>query len=153
MMDMYSLHKLAHTEHEMRVRSLPTVPEYPHPNVVEQSYWARLLASLRAVGAHLRTARRNQPHATRPTLTLSNPSQFLRDQFREDSNHETDWLWAASQATAPEEIRYCLERALHINPDNPVTQRTLSELIARRADANETVQVNEQDFAQASSNN
>ena len=33
----------------------------------------------------------------------------------DDSNHELDWLWAASQLTDVIQRRYCLERALAIN--------------------------------------
>lgn len=153
-MDMYSLHRVAHAEYELKVRSLPTVSDYEYSTEPEQSHWSsRLLASLRAIGAHLRISPRNRQLRTRPSLTLSNPSPFLRDQFREDSTYELDWLWASSQVTIPEEIRYCLERALYINPDNPVTQRMLSQFIVRRTDTNKTVQVNEQDSAQVRSHN
>ena len=68
----------------------------------------------------------------RPVLTCSNPSPLLRDQIREDSNHELDWLWAAEQVTMLEEIRYCLERALYINPTNHETQHALGKLSPRR---------------------
>ncbi|MEO8392606.1 MAG: hypothetical protein ABI700_06405 [Chloroflexota bacterium] len=64
----------------------------------------------------------------RPSLTISNVSAFLRDWIRDDSNHELDWLWAAEQVTTAEEIRYCMERALYINPDNRQTQRALAKL-------------------------
>jgi len=153
-MDIYSLHRLAHTEHELRMKSLPAVSDYEHSTATEQLRWSsRLFASLRTIGTHFQTSRRNRPAESRPALTMSNPSPFLRDQFREDSVYEMDWLWASTQVTAPEEVRYCLERALYINPDNPVTERELSKLSVRRADVGETIEVNEQDFAHASSNN
>jgi len=79
---------------------------------------------------------KDQMHV-RPSLSVSNPSTFLRDVVREDSNHELDWLWAANQVTAAEESRYCLERALYINPDNRDTQRALSKLMTRRVAVSE----------------
>ena len=69
----------------------------------------------------------------RPVFTISTPSPFLRDQIHEDSNCELDWLWSAEQVIALEEIRYCLERALYINPKNHDTQRTLWKLPRRTA--------------------
>lgn len=88
---------------------------------------------------------------TRPSLSLNNPSPFLRDIVREDSNHEMEWLWAANQVTAVQETRYCLERALYINPNNRDTQRALSKLAAQYVTAAETKRPREQRFA-ASSN-
>ena len=68
----------------------------------------------------------------RPVLTTSNPSPLLVDQIREDSNYELDWLWAADQVTVLEEICYCLQRALYINPNNHETGRALLKLTPRR---------------------
>lgn len=65
-----------------------------------------------------------------PSLNVINPTLFLRERIHEDSNVEMDWLWAASEVTAVEEIRYCLERALYINPNNRETLQVLSSLAA-----------------------
>ena len=144
-MDIYSLQRLARSEHELMVQSLPKVYDFAYPTLPEQSLWSRWMAGLRSLAGHMRTS----PQRTRPSLSLSNPSLYLRDQLREDSNHELDWLWAASQVAAAEEIRYCLERALYINPDNHETQRALSKLVTRHA-ADEKQAVNRPGFAQAS---
>jgi hypothetical protein len=79
----------------------------------------------------------NTQHHERPVLTCGNPSPFLREQIREDSNYEMDWLWAAEQVSATEETRYCLERALYINPDNRETQRALRKLSSSRTTLSE----------------
>jgi hypothetical protein len=89
----------------------------------------------------------------RPALTLSNPSPFLREQVRENSNHELDWLWAAGQVTATEEIRYCLGRALYINPDNRDTQRSLAKLTARRVAVGDGQRTNGQSLTQPNFDN
>jgi hypothetical protein len=140
---------LARSEHDLMVQSLPKVYECDYQAAITQSRGSRLLTELRALAGHVLTSSPTPPHRSRPVLTVSNPSVLLRDQLREDSNHERDWLWTASQVTAAEEIRYCLERVLYINPDNQDAQRILSKLSAQRA-ADETVQVNRQGFAQAS---
>jgi hypothetical protein len=151
MMDMYSLQRLAHTEHDLMVRSLPKVYDFDYPFPPQQSRWSRLVAGFRTLAGHVLTSPPTPPRRSRPSLTVSNPSSLLCDMVREDSNYELDWLWAAEQVTAADEIRYCLERALYINPDNQDAQRILSKLSAHRA-ADETVQVNRQGFAQASDN-
>jgi hypothetical protein len=143
----YSVHMLARSEHELMVRSLPTIHDFDNPFPPEPSRWARLLARILTIGAHLQLSPPNPRAITRPSLTTSSPSALLREQIQEDSNRERDWLWAASQVTHPEEIHYCLERALYINPMNRDTRYALSKLVAHRV-ADETLQVNPQNFAQ-----
>ena len=147
----YSVHMLARKEHDLMVQSLPTVSDFDYPAESRQPGWSRLMTGLRTLAGHVLASPPNPPRRNRPVLTVSNPSAFLRDQLREDSNYELDWLWATSQVTAAEEIRYCLERVLYINPDNQDAQRILSKLSAHRA-ADATVQVNRQSFAQVSDN-
>src|SRR4051812_6696245 len=86
----------------------------------------------------------------RPSLTTSNLSAFLRDQVREDSNRELDWLWAAKQVTTAEEIRYCMERALYINPNNRQTQRALAKLQIQPANASTAQHINSKGLTQTS---
>ncbi|MBK8021061.1 MAG: hypothetical protein IPK19_06405 [Chloroflexi bacterium] len=52
----------------------------------------------------------------------------LAQAIQEDSNHELDWLYFASMMTTAEEQRYCLERALHINPKSQSALRALRAL-------------------------
>lgn len=145
----YSVHMLARSEHDLRVRSLPTVHDFDNPFVPTSSRWARLLARIRAISAHLQPSPRNQQPITRPALSMSIPSNFLRQQIQEDWNRERDWLWAASQVTHSEEIHYCLERALYMNPKNRDTRYSLSRLVPHRV-ADEMLQVNSQSFDQVS---
>lgn len=65
-----------------------------------------------------------------PSYAAGTPSAFLAERLREGSNVELDWLWAAEQVTDSGERRYCLERALYINPKNHETRSALSKLIA-----------------------
>jgi hypothetical protein len=143
-MDTYNLQRLARTEHNLMVRSLPTVYEYGPFSRVVPSRWSQLMTRLWELLRYLRTSPHNQHRPNRPSLTVTNPSPFLRDQLQQDSNYEIEWLWAASQVTHPDELRYCLERVLYINPNNHEAQHALSELVARLTQANEPVQINEQ---------
>ena len=78
-------------------------------------------------------------HTTTPTLpqvTTTQPSPLFAQILREGSNYEIAWLWAATQLTRPEEQRYCLERALYINPKSRMARFGLRELAcAARTDS------------------
>jgi hypothetical protein len=50
----------------------------------------------------------------------------------DDSNLEMDWLWLATQVTSDSQRRYCLQRALRINPHSGPAQRGLAQLRKRR---------------------
>jgi hypothetical protein len=50
------------------------------------------------------------------------------DALREDSNLEMDWLWWATRVTAVPEQRYCLLRALWINPRSDLARHELAKL-------------------------
>lgn len=48
--------------------------------------------------------------------------------LQEDSNLEMDWLWLATRVTSDGERRYCLQRALAINPESRLARRGLAQL-------------------------
>lgn len=62
-----------------------------------------------------------------PQEVVAHPSAFFVERLLENSNLEMDWWWAAGEVTNPLERRYCLMRALAINPDN---QSVAAELAA-----------------------
>ena len=49
----------------------------------------------------------------------------------DNSNHELDWLWAASQLTDIFQRRFCLEQALAINANSELAQRELRRLASK----------------------
>jgi hypothetical protein len=51
---------------------------------------------------------------------------------REHSNLEQDWLWLSTIVTGEGELRYCLERALYINPDSAEARQELARLARRQ---------------------
>jgi hypothetical protein len=52
---------------------------------------------------------------------------IFADALRDRSNIEMDWLWLAGQVTRESERRYCLERALYINPRSEQALRMLAQ--------------------------
>ena len=63
-----------------------------------------------------------------PQNTIINPSAFLAQCIRDDSNLEMEWLWAAGQVTDVQEQIYCLRRVLYINPENTEAYRQFEAL-------------------------
>ena len=62
-------------------------------------------------------------------LPLAAPSQMsglLAQAFSENSNLELDWLWLFMQLSDEPRRRYCLERALAINPQSAIAHRELA---------------------------
>ncbi len=55
-------------------------------------------------------------------------SQVLRHAAFANSPHEVDWLLYAALMTDAAKQRYCLERALAINPDSDLARRALARL-------------------------
>jgi len=71
---------------------------------------------------------KNQSQWSFPENTLRNPSPFLSEYIRENSNHELEWLWAVDYVTEPEEKLYCMQRILYINPANQEIERLFYSL-------------------------
>ena len=58
--------------------------------------------------------------------SVSKPSEIFQQAVTENSNLEMDWLWFAQRVESEAERRYCLEKALYINPKNRDTARRLA---------------------------
>jgi hypothetical protein len=77
---------------------------------------------------------------TQPAIGASDPGRAIplnlfAQAVREGSNLELDWLWLAGQVTRDAERRYCLERALYINPHSDAAQQGLATLARQTAPA------------------
>ncbi|HET7081181.1 MAG TPA: hypothetical protein VFM49_27430 [Chloroflexia bacterium] len=55
-------------------------------------------------------------------------SPLLASAVEDGSNLEMDWLWLATKVTDRTERRYCLLRALAINPASEIARRELQAL-------------------------
>jgi hypothetical protein len=65
---------------------------------------------------------------TNDLAALSQPSEGLARAVEADSNLELDWLWASTQMQRVSERRYCLRRALAINPESEMALRDLARI-------------------------
>ena len=69
-MDTYNLQRVAYTEHNQMVRSLPKVYDFAYPTESEPSRWSRWIAGLRALAGHILTSPPNPPQRNRPARTV-----------------------------------------------------------------------------------
>ena len=76
-----------------------------------------------------------QPAPGVSTPALSTSSERFAVAVRKNSNLELDWLWLATQVTRDAERRYCLERALYINPRSDAARQALAKLPQQAAEA------------------
>ena len=54
--------------------------------------------------------------------------QILSELVKTEPNNENAWLWLSACLTNVEHKKYCLNKALTINPDNQNTKKALSQL-------------------------
>lgn len=64
---------------------------------------------------------------------ITKPGPVLARALRDDSNREIEWLWTATEVATDDERRYCLERALYINPHSKAAQQGLRALGRQQA--------------------
>ncbi len=55
-------------------------------------------------------------------------AQLFAQALHEDSNLEFDWIWYADNMTSAAHQRYCLRRAMRINPFGEMTHHALAKL-------------------------
>jgi hypothetical protein len=71
------------------------------------------------------------PHSRLLTPSAQYPGELFAQALRDDSNREMDWLWLYTQMPRVSERRYCLERALAINPRSEMARTELATLPPR----------------------
>lgn len=86
-----------------------------------------ILLDLAPTAGTMRAAERD----TRRPPAGDSAADVFAEALIDDSNHELDWLWAASQLTDVFQRRYCLERALMINANSEQARRELDQLASR----------------------
>jgi ABC-type antimicrobial peptide transport system ATPase subunit len=77
-------------------------------------------AEARSAGRHERT--------DTAAHTGDRADDVFAEALRDDSNYELDWLWAYVHVSGVARQRYCLERALAINPQSEMALRALASL-------------------------
>ena len=61
-------------------------------------------------------------------IVPARPSDRLVQALRDDPNVAMDWVWLFSQVPSVAEQRYCLERALAIDPDSEIARSLRAKL-------------------------
>lgn len=61
-----------------------------------------------------------------PPAYVGEAEGLFAEALRDPSNLELDWIWLAGQVRRASERRYCLERALYINPASHAARRMLA---------------------------
>jgi hypothetical protein len=86
-----------------------------------------------SVAARLRALWTGAPAIENNGVTPMHVLATYRELRRSGSNLELDWLWLATQLSDPSDRRYCLERALAINPQSTVARDELARVALRIA--------------------
>ena len=70
----------------------------------------------------------NAENAERLEFATARATRRFVQALHENSNLEMDWLWYAANMTGDVERRYCLDRALMINPHSDLARSALAKL-------------------------
>jgi hypothetical protein len=62
------------------------------------------------------------------SAVVTRAARLFAQALQEDSNYEMDWLWYAANMASDSQRRFCLERALQLNPDSEMARRALAKL-------------------------
>jgi hypothetical protein len=88
---------------------------------------SQIYAGLAAAIARLFAAKRISA-ARLDTAAAARSAQLFAQALEENSGLEFDWLWYAANMTSSAHRRYCLQRALRINPGSEMARRALAKL-------------------------
>ena len=69
-----------------------------------------------------------EPDAMSDQEAAAYAARLFAQALHENSNLELDWLWYATNMTRDTERRYCLKRALEINPNSEMASGALAKL-------------------------
>jgi len=64
-------------------------------------------------------------------VTAARSAQLFALALQEGANVEFDWIWYADNMISGAHQRYCLQRAMQINPDSEIAHRALAILALR----------------------
>jgi hypothetical protein len=70
----------------------------------------------------------NAESVERLEFATARATKLFIQALHENSNLELDWLWYAANMTGDVERRYCLNRALAINPQSSLVRSALAKL-------------------------
>jgi hypothetical protein len=92
--------------------------------------FARIVAWIQSIidALFVKAAADNAESAERLEFATARATHLFTQALHENSNLELDWLWYAANMTGDVERRYCLNRALAINPQSSLARSALAKL-------------------------
>ena len=98
--------------------------------ITNQPGHARIVAWIQSIIDVLfeKVAADNAESVARLEFATARATHLFIQALHENSNLELDWLWYAANMTGDVERRYCLNRALAINPHSSLARSALAKL-------------------------
>src|SRR3954469_22707999 len=98
--------------------------------ITNQPRHARIVAWIQSIVDTLfaKAATDNAESVERLEFATARAAQLFIQALHDNSNLELDWLWYATNMTGDVERRYCLNRALAINPQSSLPRSALAKL-------------------------
>jgi len=109
----------------MKVRSTMTTNE-----TTNQLGYAGIVAWIQSIidALFAKATDDNAESVERLEFATARATKLFIQALHENSNLELDWLWYAANMTGDVERRYCLNRALAINPQSSLVRSALAKL-------------------------
>jgi len=109
----------------MKVRSTMTTNE-----TTNQLGYAGIVAWIQSIidALSAKATDDNAESVERLEFATARATKLFIQALHENSNLELDWLWYAANMTGDVERRYCLNRALAINPQSSLVRSALAKL-------------------------
>ena len=98
--------------------------------ITNQLDYARIVAWIQSIidALFAKAAADNADSVERLEFATARATYLFIQALHENSNLELDWLWYAANMTGDVERRYCLNRALAINPQSSLARSALAKL-------------------------
>jgi hypothetical protein len=109
----------------MKARSI-----MPSDGMTNQLGYARVVAWIQSIIDALFASAGDEraESAEQLEFATARAAHMFAQALHEDSNLELDWLWYAAHMISAAERRYCLNRALAINPHSSLARSALAKL-------------------------
>lgn len=102
----------------------------PTDEMTNQLGYARIVAWIQSIidALFVKTPDESVESVERLEFATARATHLFAQALHENSNLELDWLWYAANMIGAAERRYCLNRALEINPHSNLARSALAQL-------------------------
>jgi hypothetical protein len=111
----------------------------PSDGMTNQLDYARMAAWIQSIidALFANTADECAESTEQLEFATARATHMFAQALHENSNYELDWLWYAAHMIGAAERRYCIKRALAINPHSSLARSALANLPKPNAVAGE----------------